>query len=47
MIVRQILVEDLSKIYYFKKRYTPKLPKYVDLPSEFEDSMETKLTIET
>lgn len=33
MIVRQILVEDLSKIYYFKKRCTPKLPKYVDLPS--------------
>jgi hypothetical protein len=26
--LRQISVDDLSKIYYFKKKTTPKLPKF-------------------
>lgn len=27
-IVRRISAEDISKLYYFKKRNTPRLPKF-------------------
>lgn len=34
-LLRCIWAEDLAKMYYFKKRQTPKLPKFSEDNSDF------------
>lgn len=40
-----IWAEDISKLYYFKKRSTPRLPKFTEELSDFEESRNDKFLV--
>lgn len=43
--LRQVWAQDLSKLYYFKKRATPKLQKYVDSDSDYSDESSPQIML--
>lgn len=45
-ICRLVCANDISKMYYYKQKETPKLPKYYSRPPSEKDSSETDLTQE-